>query len=363
MTTGMTMKLREAMRVWVLGGALVTGMVACGDPDEEDDGDATADIIEDAPGDVGADSGADTSEDTGEGDVAGDVGGGEVGEDVGEDAVSDAGDAGDAADDAEGDAGSDAEGDAADDAVADAEGDSASDADPDAEVGADATDLAQDLGTPDASFSDGDLELGDGGCPPERPLWADIQLEDYTQIPELEDLDFDEVTPALETAYWELRFGFFDDPPTVLGSSGTLCADAGDAGACEASFEALTSDTGFGVGCMPGYCFYYLAVNQGDSSFIVTDAAGLVDFFGGIDTPTEAILLARGHGYGWYTTEVEAGGYRKDEGDGSWRLLVTELVRGCDPVITDRVDLSIGTDGTVTRLRNHALSVLCRACI
>lgn len=218
-------------------------------------------------------------------------------------------------------------------------------------------------GVPDADAG-ADLAVDlDGSCPPEATLWADVDLADFTAIPALDELDYDEVTPAEETAYWELRWAMSVEDPEVLGASGTPCADATDPDACEAALEALRPDAGFGYGCLPGGCFHYLAVTRGDSVFAVTDAAGLVTFFGAIDASAEAFLVARAAGYEWRSSSVDAGGYAPVAADGAWRLLVTDLVRDCDPVITDRVELSISSAGVVTPLRSQHLSVSCGSCI
>jgi hypothetical protein len=219
---------------------------------------------------------------------------------------------------------------------------------------------------PDAAPADAGADLAadvDGSCPPEATLWTDVDLADFAPIPDLDELDYDEVTTAEETAYWELRWALSVEDPEVLGASGTPCTDATDRDTCEAALEALRSDVGFGGSCLPGECFYYLAVTRGDSVFAVTDAAGLVAFFGAIDAPAEAFLVARAAGYDWRSSSVDAGGYAPVATDGSWRLLVTELLRDCDPVITDRVELSVSSAGAVTPQRRQHLSVSCGSCI
>ena len=116
---------------------------------------------------------------------------------------------------------------------------------------------------------------------------------------------------------------------------------------------------------MPGYCYHVIAVNRGDTNFLVTTRDELVAFFAPIDDPVEALLVALASGFDWWAgsggTDASQGGYRA-VADG-FELIVTDLVSGCLPVQTDRVLIHVADDGTITERRRQILSVLCGACI
>jgi hypothetical protein len=249
----------------------------------------------------------------------------------------------------EGDAG---EGDAD---VGDAGEGDASDASPD--VSSDLSDDADVSHEPDADAG----ETTDGPvCPEVEGLWDDVALEDYEPILAIDRLPLDEISPAEDTTYWELRRGVGEDY-TVVSFAGGLCTEAELGESCNEGFEGMTSDTGFAFGCFPGGCPYYLAVNRGDTNSVVNTAEGLLDFFGDIDAEVEAVLVALANGYSWSTADKSTGGLREVEG--GYQLLLRELVAFCAPVITDRVDATIFTDGAVQINRRQVVSVMCSACI
>src|SRR5690606_23614078 len=153
----------------------------------------------------------------------------------------------------------------------------------------------------------------------------------------LEDLDIaDDVMLAEPATYWELRRTSPDSTEhTVVLSAGEKCAEAADPDACGMELEELTSEDGFGPGCPPGDCHYYVVVNRGDTNETITSSEDLETFLGEIDTLTEAALMAFSEEYTWDADEPAAGGIRETEE--GYELMVLELVQDCDPIQTDRV--------------------------
>lgn len=201
------------------------------------------------------------------------------------------------------------------------------------------------------------------GCPTPDDLWEDVDLQEFTPLVEVEALDVaGDVMLAEAATYWEMRRATPGNPIyAVVLSAGEKCAEAEDAEVCRQEFDDLSSEMGFGLGCLPGLCYQYIAVNRGDTHTIIASVDELVAFLGNIDTPTEAALVAFAHGYGWDAGDASAGSIRPvEEG---YELLVTELTQDCDPVVTDRVQLIVATDGTVTVSRRQTYNVLCGGCI
>jgi hypothetical protein len=221
-----------------------------------------------------------------------------------------------------------------------------------------------DAGVADAQPGDGGAaDAGPGVCPMAEALWEDIDIAAFTQLSDLGWLDVADVMLARETTYWELRRSVpgggegFD----VLLHSGEKCVDAANPEACRVEFDALVAETGFGPSCLPGQCIQYIAVNRGNTNQLILTREELVVFLGNVDTPVEAALLAHAHGYTWDATMPDAGSVRAVE-DG-YELLVTELTQFCDPVVTDRVLLHVGIEGTAQPMRRQVYSSLCNACI
>jgi hypothetical protein len=203
-------------------------------------------------------------------------------------------------------------------------------------------------------------------CPMMEELWEDVDPAAFTPLVEVAGLEFeDDVMLAEAATYWELRRGSPGDTVyTVVRSVGDKCAEADDVAICGQEFDDLSATSGFGPSCLPGDCFQYIAVNRGDTNQVVSSREELVTFLGNIDTPTEAALVAYADGYGWDASsepEGSAGGVRAIA-DG-YELLVTELVSDCDPIVTDRVQLTVSTEGEATPVRRQVYSVACGACI
>ncbi|GAB4530729.1 MAG: hypothetical protein Tsb0020_47180 [Haliangiales bacterium] len=198
-------------------------------------------------------------------------------------------------------------------------------------------------------------------CPAAEALWEDIDLATFEIIPAFEELDLAAVTPAEPATYWELRFASPGGSTDVLGSVGEKCADAADTAACTSEFDQLSTDSGFGTGCLPGYCFHYVVVNRGDTNTVIDTQQKLIDFLGTIDAAAEAALIAHANGYWWDPSKQSTADVRA--ADGGFDLLVLGLVSDCAPVRHDRFLLHIAADGAVAVQRQQVYSVVCDACI
>ena len=217
-------------------------------------------------------------------------------------------------------------------------------------------------GMPDAGAVDASV------CPEAEDLWDDIDIESFTALAELAELDIaEDVTLADAADYWELRrstVGATDF--TALLSTGDKCATAADAEACEMEFDNLSSEEGFGPTCVEEEedCFHYIAVNRGDTNEIIAAPDDLVTFLGTIDTPTEAAMVAFAHEYEWDIDggdEPATGGVRAT--DDGYELIVTELVQSCEPVVRERVLLTVSSEGEVSDTRRQVFSAACDECL
>jgi hypothetical protein len=192
---------------------------------------------------------------------------------------------------------------------------------------------------------------GDGGadCPAEELFWCDLDAQSYDPLPILDGIDLaDEVAPADPPTYWALRAGL-----ETLAFGGEACADATDRMACEAKLESVESPP-----CGLVSCTHFLVVNRGDSVETIVDAPSALAFFGAIDRPMEAALLASVRGYEWIGPRPQ--GVRPT--DSGYELVVNQLVSSCNPIVTDRILLDISSAGDVTEARRQHASVRCGFC-
>lgn len=215
----------------------------------------------------------------------------------------------------------------------------------------------------DAGPGDGGMMADAQACPMPEDLWEDLDIETFTQLSDLEELDVaGDVMLAEPATYWELRrTSPGGTEPTIVLSAGEKCAEAADPEACSMQLEQTTVEEGFGPSCPPGDCYQYIVVNRGDTIETIASPDDLKTFLGDIDTITEAALMAHADEYTWDITDPAAGSIRQTE-DG-YELLVLELVEDCDPIVTDRVQITVSTGGEVEEVRRQIFSAQCGACI
>ncbi len=182
------------------------------------------------------------------------------------------------------------------------------------------------------------LTLGCG----DSPTWP---MEGFAALPAFEELDYASVTPARDFDYWELRYSFEGQGYEVLGSGGSQKKVDLDPNVLE-DFETAHSQVGFDIGCLPGFCYKYVASVEGTSVELWSSPGRVSSFLAPLDTEADAVLLAKAHGYYWIGNDVETGAIRA-AGDG-FELIALKLVETCDPVRIDRFRLYVSRMGAVS---------------
>ncbi|MEX2529281.1 MAG: hypothetical protein WD960_00780 [Gemmatimonadota bacterium] len=188
----------------------------------------------------------------------------------------------------------------------------------------------------------------------------DVDLTGFDSLPDVAELDFSAVDPAQEWSYWELRMSWgMPVGRTVLGVGGTLLEDELPP-ETRAELEAIDLPSGFAGGCLPSWCFKYIVAVDGTGHVVtVSTREELRAFLGVTDSVAEAVLLLDAHGFHW---SDDRQGIRRGDA-GGWEAVVLELVRGCDPIQTDRVLVTVGMDGSVNVVDRELWQRLDGACI
>ena len=169
-----------------------------------------------------------------------------------------------------------------------------------------------------------------------------LVLDEFDQIPRLEELNYDEVTTSRSFDYWELRLGGFEENFEVIASGGSIERDAVDPNLL-AEFDATTTEDGFSIGCLPAYCFKYIASIDGTEIELWDSIEELVEFLSPIETAEEAILVALAHDYHWHPEDKKAGAIREQADH--FEMIALKLVKFCVPVQTDRFLLTVDRAG------------------
>ncbi|HEY0305505.1 MAG TPA: hypothetical protein VGC44_11035 [Longimicrobiales bacterium] len=187
----------------------------------------------------------------------------------------------------------------------------------------------------------------------------DIDDDDLTRLPNLEQLNYSGITPAQSHRYWELRESWgAGGADRVLGSGGQVPRSQLDS----ASITALNNTrptSGFAIGCLPAYCYKYVVAVNG-TVHAYTSAEALRQFLGTIDSVEEAALVALARNLYWSGDDPATGFAAVSVG---WEIVGLELVRSCAPVQTDRVHILVRRDGTIRELGREVHSKLENACV
>ncbi len=186
-----------------------------------------------------------------------------------------------------------------------------------------------------------------------------VDFAEFTALPAPAELDASAVEPAVQTELWELRRSDFGEIQEVLVAGGSTGRDGVDP-ATLAAFDALSPRIGFGILCLPGDCFYFLASVRGGTVEAWTTAEEVRAFLGPIDAPEEAALVALAEGYFW-RDELESGAIR--ERDGGWDVVALRMVSSCDPVRTDQYLLRISGGGELVVRDSRVWESVSGACI
>jgi len=185
-----------------------------------------------------------------------------------------------------------------------------------------------------------------------------VDLNSFEAIQD--EYPYESVIAANDPEYWELNYSLIVGAEVVF-SSGTQCADVEDSDQCVSDFEAVSSITGFGDGCPPSYCYYFIKSQKDGNTSVVTNSAAVRLFLGEIDSKADAILLAISEGYVFSTTEKAIGAVK--ETATGYQLLMIKRVSDCVPVQVNRFLLSVRHDGTIEIRDEEIYSLNKNACI
>jgi hypothetical protein len=99
--------------------------------------------------------------------------------------------------------------------------------------------------------------------------------------------------------------------PPVWNATDEGCRPDHAPSPCADALTNRTVDGGFHLkGCDPNACYFHLVRIKGGEVEMYTSREALVAFFGEIDTPEEALLLAFADGYNWSGFDIRSGAYK-----------------------------------------------------
>lgn len=194
-------------------------------------------------------------------------------------------------------------------------------------------------------------QIDDGPAQEDSDFLQGRDPDSFLPASPLDSFSLAGLRPADPATYIELRWTMPQGVFEIRSSLGAKCAEADDTDACVSAFHGVTADRGFAEGCIPAGCFFYLAVNRGDENFVIRDRSEMLSFFGSINTPEEALLLAADSNYSW-----QGGGRTVRKTDEGFELVVTKLTGFCDPVELTRFLLGVSSDGTTEVLSSEVIS-------
>lgn len=189
---------------------------------------------------------------------------------------------------------------------------------------------------------------------------TNVDLTGYSApVCENGNLSVRELSPAVPPDFVQLRRIFLTPvaggmSDMEVSSSGTACATASDAAACESALSGLTSQSGFASTCSDICIAYYLATTRGDEVAAFTSLQALEGFLGTIDTPQEAALLAFARGYNLSCTELDRGAVRANV-EGGFNVIATKgFACGANTAVT-RYVLEVSASGEVKETRGDII--------
>lgn len=186
----------------------------------------------------------------------------------------------------------------------------------------------------------------------------DVDIDGFSPLPALEDLDYSRIAPAQSYQYWEVRWIMSGSSNRILGAGGTLSREELDS-TTVAELDNAHPPAGLAAGCQPALCYTFIATVNGAVS-VIADRPGLLQFLGEIDSVEEAALVAHTYNLHWDAANRSTGFRAVSEG---WEILALQLVRNCTPVQTDRVYVLVRRDGALTELGREVYSRSKNACV
>jgi hypothetical protein len=164
-----------------------------------------------------------------------------------------------------------------------------------------------------------------------------------------------EPSAPFDAAVWRTASAYTPGMDEAL--VGVPCANAGDMTACNATWDQAgkgDSSIGHEVGIQVS-AREYVVVNRGDDVGTVGTRAELLDFLGPIDTPDEAVALARWDGYAMRCNDRELSSVKSLE-DGRYVVVGTRVTMTCSPVEESRFTVQVDADGQLTQVAAEVFS-------
>jgi hypothetical protein len=201
-----------------------------------------------------------------------------------------------------------------------------------------------------------------GGCPADKEALASLKpLDEGFNEPTCRDGQWDglaaiEPGEPFDAAVWRTASMFVAGGDESL--VGVPCADASDQAACNAAWDQAGKDNpaiGHEVGIQVS-AREYVVVNRGEDVSTVGTREELLDFLGSIDTPDEAVALARWDGYAPRCDDRVLSAVKSLD-DGRYDVVGTRVTMTCAPVEETRFTVRIDEDGQLTQLAAEVFSI------
>lgn len=153
-------------------------------------------------------------------------------------------------------------------------------------------------------------------------------------------------TPAPAFDFYELRRGWpgqsLEAEPIEL-LVGEPCATAADRPACLRTYRRLVAEGGPSVTTGCAMCREWFLLQGFGSEMSYVGPGRATEFFGTIDTPHEAALVAAG------------ASWVKPDGDG-FLLIRHEFVEVCDPIVEAAILFRVTADGAMSEVRRETIT-------
>jgi hypothetical protein len=180
-----------------------------------------------------------------------------------------------------------------------------------------------------------------------------IDADEFNHVPAFEATNYEGITPLMQFDHWQLR-------QQIAGPDWAVLAQGGDRDFSELSdaerqqlVNAPVVD-GFTLDCQPGTCKRHFISLVRDSVKVWARPADAIKFLGTIETQTEAVLVARAHGFAFSATDKRLGGVLRIGDD--FLLLAFKTTSTCNPIATTRYLLRIIQDATLSELGSGVTS-------
>lgn len=191
------------------------------------------------------------------------------------------------------------------------------------------------------------------GCAEAPSFVDDLDVDEFSPLVSFHKIDLSRLATPRDSAYLEVWQRTLSGVPYMALSYGEKCRDATNQVACAEGFDALVVSPSPGP-CGSYLCKIFLIVNSGDDSFVVGGEDDQSSFFGAVDSPEEAMLVAASQRYTWNSASLKTGAYRHV--DDGYQLIVTKMIESCNEDfhnVRNRYLLHIGQDASLVVLEEE----------